>query len=144
MFPTLINIQDDNHLKELYNADNDKSNNDLIPNENSINRKILNNNTICVIKKESKKNSLFNIFDNKEEICNSKQFKTMNKFKITKQSIKKIEHQKEICENLIKENKMKLVKRLSFFLYFKSHFVKKYKGVSDFIIRFRRNLFYVG
>ena len=140
VFPTLINIQDDNHLKELYNADNDKSNNDLIPNENSINSKILNNNTICVIKKESKKNSLFNIFDNKEEICNSKQFKTMNKFKITKQSIKKIEHQKEICENLIKENKMKLVKRLSFFLYFKSHFVKKYKGVSDFIIRFRRNL----
>ena len=140
IFPTLINIQDDSHLNELYNADNERSNNELIKNENSINKRILNNNTICVIKKESKKNSLFNIFDNKEEICNSKQFKTMNKYRITKASIKKIEHQKEICEHLIKDNKMRLVKKLSFFKYFKSHFVEKYKGISDFIIRFRRNL----
>ena len=35
---------------------------------------------------------------------------------------------------------MKFVKKLSFILYIKSHFIKKYKGSTDFIIRFRRNL----
>ena len=145
-FPSLMNIKEEEPSKEFSNIDNyispknDKSHNELIMNENSISRKNLNNNTIGVFKKDSKKNSLFNIFDKNEDICNTKQYKTMNKFRITKASIKKIEHQKEICENLIKDNKMKLVKKLSFFLYFKSHFLKKYRGSADFIIRFRKNL----
>ena len=64
----------------------------------------------------------------------------MSKFRITKEGIGKLNYQKEICESLIKEDRMKLVKRLSFFLYIKSHLLKKYKGTADFIIRFRKNL----
>ena len=64
----------------------------------------------------------------------------MNKFKITRTSIQKISHQKEICELLFKEDKMKLVKNLSFIYFLKSHFIKKYKGSTDFIIKFRKNL----
>ena len=119
---------------------NDKSCNNLITNkDNSIFTSQLNNCSLDASKKIRKKNSLFNLFD-KKDLYKSSQFKTMNKYKITKSSIKKIDHQKEICEILIKEDRMKFVKKLSFILYIKSHFIKKYKGSTDFIIRFRRNL----
>ena len=52
---------------------NDNSKYGLILNENSIGKKNINNNTINVGRKESKKNSLFNIFDNKEGIKHLKQ-----------------------------------------------------------------------
>ena len=125
----------------LFNEhNNDKSNNSLIHNENSILNKKIINNTINVIKKESKKNSLFNIFESQKDICQFEQFKTMNKLRITKAGLKKLTYTKDICKNLIKEDRMKVVKRLSFILYIKSHFLSKYKGSADFIIRFRRNL----
>ena len=103
-----------------------------------MNRK-LRNSSLDVIKKNSKKNSLFNPFD-QNYINNNSQFKTISNYKITKSSVQKIDRQKEICKILIKEDRLKFVQKLSFILYLKSHFVKKYKGSTDFIIRFRRNL----
>ena len=149
-FPSLTNINKHysnsfsvvspkNNLS-IISPKNDNSKYGLILNENSIGKKNINNNTINVGRKESKKNSLFNIFDNKEGIKHLKQYKTMSKFLITKEGVRKLNYQKEICESLIKEDRMKLVKRLSFFLYIKSHLLKKYKGTADFITRFRKNL----
>ena len=118
----------------------DKSYNNLIlKKDHSILNRQLNNSSLDVIKKNRKKNSLFNTLD-KKDINKNSQIKTMNNYKITKFSVQKIDHQKEICEILIKEDRLKFVKKLSFILYITSHFVKKYKGSTDFIIRFRRNL----
>ena len=142
-FPSLANINKhySNNFSniEIISLKNN-SKNGLILNENSIDNKNVNNNTINFGRKESKKNSLFHLFDNNEGIINLKQYKTMNKFRITKEGIGKLNYPKEICESLIKEDRMKIVKRLSFFLYIKSYFLKKYKGTADFIIRFRKNL----
>ena len=93
-----------------------------------------------MFQKSSRKNALFSMFDNKEEIYKTPQYQNMDKYRITKNSIRKIEHQKEVCENLIKEDKMKIIKKFSLILYIKSLFLKKYKGSADFIIRFRKNL----
>ena len=145
-FPKLAEIKEEqsknsSKLKLNLEQNNDKSNNDLIHNENSIlNKHLINNNTINVIRKESKKNSLFNMFESRKDICQFEQFKTMNQFRITKAGLKKLTYTKDICENLLKEERMKVVKRLSFILYIKSHFLAKYKGSADFIIRFRKNL----
>ena len=144
-FPYLTNIQEE-HPSNLFidsNPKNDRSNNGLILNdinENNINNQIINNNTVNVFQKSSRKNALFSMFDNKEEIYKTPQYQNMDKYRITKNSIRKIEHQKEVCENLIKEDKMKIIKKFSLIIYIKSLFLKKYKGSADFIIRFRKNL----
>jgi len=142
-FHPLTNIREGkvrNSTNNENDASPDKSCNNLISSKDySIYHRKLNNNSLDVNKKSQKKNSLFNLLD-KKDINRNSQFKVMNNYKITKFSVQKIDHQKEICEILIKEDRLKFVKKLSFTLYIKSHFIKKYKGSSDFIIRFRRNL----
>jgi hypothetical protein len=119
---------------------NDKSYNNLILNkDHSIYKRQLKNSSLDVIKKNRKKNSLLNLLD-KKDLNKYSQFKAINNYKITKSSVQKIGHQKGIYEILIKGDRLKFVQKLSFILYLKSHFVKKYKGSTDFIIRFRRNL----
>jgi len=142
-FHPLTNIRE-GKVRNSTNNENymspDKSCNNLISSKDySIYHRKLNNNSLDVNKKSQKKNSLFNLLD-KKDINRNSQFKAMNNYKITKFSVQKIDHQKEICEILIKEDRLKFVKKLSFTLYIKSHFLKKYKGSTDFIIRFRRNL----
>ena len=141
----LTNIKE-GKIRNSSNNDNDMSqgydksyNNLILKKDYSILNRKLRNSSLDVIKKNSKKYSLFNPFD-QNYINNNSQFKTISNYKITKSSVQKIDRQKEICKILIKEDRLKFVQKLSFILYLKSHFVKKYKGSTDFIIRFRRNL----
>ena len=114
------------------------SNNNLISNQINI----FNNNSKLNIspKGNKKKYSVFSIFENNEDICSSPQYKAMRKFRISQRSVQKIDHQQSKCENLIKEERMKLIKNLTFFIYFKSLFIPKFKGITDFITLYRKNL----
>ena len=114
------------------------SNNNLINNQINI---FNNNNKLNIGPKENdKKYSVFSIFENKEDICASPQYKAMKKFRISQRSVQKIDHQQSICENLIKEDRMKLIKDLTFFIFIKSLCLSKFKGSTDFITIYRKNL----
>ena len=64
----------------------------------------------------------------------------MKKFRISQRSVQKIDHQQSICETLIKEDRMKLIKNLTFFVFIKSLCISKFKGITDFITIYRKNL----
>ena len=114
------------------------SNNNLINNQINI---FNNNNKLNIGTKDNyKKYSVFSIFENKEDISSSPQYKAMKKFRISKRSVQKIDHQQSICENLIKEDRMKIIKNLTFFIYIKSLCMSKFKGTTDFITLYRKNL----
>ena len=55
----------------------------------------------------------------------------MRQFRISQRSVQKIDHQQSICENLIKEDRMKLIKNLTFFIFIKSLCISKFKGITD-------------
>ena len=120
----------------------DKSNSNIFLKDNSNNEQsqIFNNNKLNIIPKALPKNSVFSVFENKQDICGSPQYKAMKKFRISKRSVQRIDHQKTICENLIKEERMKLIKNLTFVIFIKSLCISKYKGSTDFITSFRKNL----
>jgi hypothetical protein len=114
------------------------SNNNLINNQINI---FHNNSKLNFDPKDNtKKYSVFSIFESKEEISASPQYKAMKKYRISKRSVQKIDHQQSICENLIKEERMKLIKDLTFFIYIKSLCFSKFKGSTDFITIYRKNL----
>ena len=122
---------------------NDKSNSSLIIKESSNNNqlKLFNNGKSNIPRlKSGKKYSVFSIFENKEDICDSPQYKEMKKFRISQRSVQKIDHQQSICETLIKEDRMKLIKNLTFFIFVKSLCISKFKGSTDFITIYRKNL----
>jgi len=120
---------------------NDINNNNLIIKDNP--KKPLqiqiNDNKLSFIPK-TKKNSVFSIFDNKKDISASPQYQKMKELRISHISVRKIDHQKTIFENLIKEERLKFIQNLTFFIFIKSFFINKYKGTTDFIRLFRKNL----
>jgi hypothetical protein len=139
----LSSNESNSYIKEIQEKSNsslflkDSSKNNLI--NNQIN--IFNNNRLNIIPKDGdKKYSVFSIFENKQDICASPQYKAMKKFRISQRSVQKIDHQKSICENLIKEDRMKLTKHLTFLLFIKSLCISKFKGITDFITLYRKNL----
>ena len=125
----------------------DKSNSSIFLKESSKNNlinnqiNIFNNNRLNIIPKvDDKKYSVFSIFENKQDICASPQYKAMRKFRISQRSVHKIDHQQSKCETLIKEDRMKLIKNLTFFIFIKSLCISKFKGITDFITIYRKNL----
>ena len=125
----------------------DKSNSSIFLKESSKNNlinnqiNIFNNNRLNIIPKvDDKKYSVFSIFENKQDICASPQYKAMRKFRISQRSVHKIDHQQSKCETLIKEDRMKIIKNLTFFIFIKSLCISKFKGITDFITIYRKNL----
>ena len=120
----------------------DKSNGNLILND-ILKYKRRNNiygNKLSLPKIMGPKDSIFSIFENQKDICELPQYQQMKEYRISRKSVHKINRQKTICENLIKEEKLKIVKNLTFFLYIKSLCFTRYKGTTDFTTRFRKNL----
>jgi len=139
----LSSNESNSNIQEVH----DKSNSSIFLKESSKNNlinnqiNIFNNNRLNIIPKgNDKKYSVFSIFENKKDICASPQYKAMRKFRISQRSVQKIDHQQSICENLIKEDRMKLTKNLTFFIFIKSLCISKFKGITDFITIYRKNL----